>query len=1045
MRVEISVGGGAWTQGGVHLFINQSVALRLSSTAGVSSIRWEIYEYPEGWTAPSGWSTDGNGVVYALTNGTSPPEFTPATVATGWGKWLIRIFANGSGVPVDDTAGLSILSPNGFEDVGFMEKNQFDTTRNWIGALKRTIRTMDAALTSGGGSGGGGGGGAATNPPSGTGSITGFDENHIYVWDMSETSNTSAFAQNGYGNASLALSIVGCSPGFLTTMGPAARFQVAASGFAYATRGYFGVGNTYELLYAGFTGVDASFFTAEFLIQPLTANMVGEFFLGDAAGDNKVQILYANTGINVRVRSAAGTELRFWAPGDSGVVTVDGESVYGFSHALSAWHHVMLTNESGTWKLYVDGVLLATRTGGPAAPSVPGMNPRFGVNKTGDARSLGTASGAWAYARNVRISKCARTLTYAQQVYNAAVAANQVVPVNPGPYVPPPYTSPASNPAGAAGNYAVVDSEHIYAWDMDGGGVGAWYNNTGHGTLSTVLYPKGIAGSTLTALGQAQLFEPLPYAVVGRIASTNNGYYTEYVAGGDDMLIYDEKWFSVEFLIQPRTAGMLGELFIGKSTTDKVQILYANTGINVSIKKSNGATTTFFVNGDANTSTVETQLVHTLSHALNVWHHVLLTCENGTWKLYADGVLLKTVTGGPLAPNAADMAIRFGADKASNTFSIPASGGIMGVWGACRNLRISKCARTATYAQEVCTSASVGVAPPAQAGGGTGTVQVWAGYDPSTQFGGLPNNQSSKVQTYTVTTDSWTNTTNFSSFALDGQSNVVAKNNVAWFLTNGSGGTLIRLVSSNATTGILAAGSPSLPASNSLSEPRYSSGIYGLGITVADVIYTLIQRTYNSTLETTATMYNDVILYSVISQTWAVVNSNLTASMDVSSYTTLNSDPSKLYYFETGHQYGSAFPATTQKLHLYSLPTTTSAVATYGVNGASYDRITFASATPSGSMASSTDLYFYTVPNDFKVSKMATATGVITARSTLPANAIYSPGAAWSDGCIQFSGGKDINTGTLMTTVWRYDINADAYIAKTALPGATYGPASVGV
>ena len=157
--LKASINGGAASTGGLTATSGQSVQLSADATAtlGARSYRFRIYEFPEGFTQPSGWSTDADGT-YFYAAGATPPVFAAPTLPL-WGKVLVDLTLNGgdAGIGpnsnedmVDRATAIQTLSPNGLEDIAFDEDGQFasgeDIDRQWAGALKRTLRTIDDLL-----------------------------------------------------------------------------------------------------------------------------------------------------------------------------------------------------------------------------------------------------------------------------------------------------------------------------------------------------------------------------------------------------------------------------------------------------------------------------------------------------------------------------------------------------------------------------------------------------------------------------------------------------------------------------------------------------------------------------------------------------------------------------------------------------------------------------------------------------------------------------------------------------------------------------------
>lgn len=155
-QLTVRKNGGAPVTGAVTCTWEDTIRLRLASTAGVRSCRFEIYGYPDGWSAPTGWTEDTDRrVIYA--DGTDPDDFDlPTAVSNRWGKWLLRALVDGA---TDEATALEIESVNGLHALPPGEGFQFGgAAQSWGKHLEINLRLLDAFITSGGGGGG---------PPSG--------------------------------------------------------------------------------------------------------------------------------------------------------------------------------------------------------------------------------------------------------------------------------------------------------------------------------------------------------------------------------------------------------------------------------------------------------------------------------------------------------------------------------------------------------------------------------------------------------------------------------------------------------------------------------------------------------------------------------------------------------------------------------------------------------------------------------------------------------------------------------------------------------------
>lgn len=168
IKLTVSIDGGAPilgpVQGGVVVVGNNVVQLGHQNTSGAKKYRFEIYDYPPGFTTPAGWTQDsGQRVMYYM--GPTPPSFTIPAASTVWGNWILRLIIDDGVRPsqifqgeteqaddlIDDSLGLRRAHASGFLDVAFGEKNQIDQLRHAVHALKTDIRLMAGAVLAGGG------------------------------------------------------------------------------------------------------------------------------------------------------------------------------------------------------------------------------------------------------------------------------------------------------------------------------------------------------------------------------------------------------------------------------------------------------------------------------------------------------------------------------------------------------------------------------------------------------------------------------------------------------------------------------------------------------------------------------------------------------------------------------------------------------------------------------------------------------------------------------------------------------------------------------
>jgi hypothetical protein len=145
-KLRVSLNGGAIQTGGIEADYGDVVQLSAEHVATVDSFQWEIWEFPDGFTCPAGWSTNASGF-YFYAGGATPPAFTLPASNTLWGKYFFRLKINGGIKPeyVDDRTAVKLPAPNGTEDIGFLESNQFDP-REGVGAIKHNLRLLEDVL-----------------------------------------------------------------------------------------------------------------------------------------------------------------------------------------------------------------------------------------------------------------------------------------------------------------------------------------------------------------------------------------------------------------------------------------------------------------------------------------------------------------------------------------------------------------------------------------------------------------------------------------------------------------------------------------------------------------------------------------------------------------------------------------------------------------------------------------------------------------------------------------------------------------------------------
>jgi hypothetical protein len=158
IKLRVSVNAGAPQEGqadGVTIDYDDALVFSINDVAGVDSALFRIYEFPDGFAEPSGWSTSSeDGAYYYLSKNGAPPPTVAAPPSPLWGDFLCDVKVNQGkrqGVNVsdlyDNSLGLTLPSPNGVPDFPYQEDKQFNTQRSWVSKLKNLARTVSAGVS----------------------------------------------------------------------------------------------------------------------------------------------------------------------------------------------------------------------------------------------------------------------------------------------------------------------------------------------------------------------------------------------------------------------------------------------------------------------------------------------------------------------------------------------------------------------------------------------------------------------------------------------------------------------------------------------------------------------------------------------------------------------------------------------------------------------------------------------------------------------------------------------------------------------------------
>jgi hypothetical protein len=156
-KLLVSVNGGALTSGGIDVPSGATLQFSGESTVGWKQQRYELYEYPEGFATPIGWTLAADGTLFYASTAV-PPLVTLPPNYTLWGPWSPRlkineaIDDNATTIPnlIDETTICNMLSPRGQRMIAALEGVQFCTPttlqKRWVRTLQRNQRILEGTL-----------------------------------------------------------------------------------------------------------------------------------------------------------------------------------------------------------------------------------------------------------------------------------------------------------------------------------------------------------------------------------------------------------------------------------------------------------------------------------------------------------------------------------------------------------------------------------------------------------------------------------------------------------------------------------------------------------------------------------------------------------------------------------------------------------------------------------------------------------------------------------------------------------------------------------
>lgn len=137
--------GGALESGNVVAAHSDVVQLRAESKVGwgYPVALWELYDFPDGYTLPAGWTLHATTGAYYYSGNEDPPSFTLPASTTLWGKFMPRLYILGGTQSTyrDSSTGIKILSPAGLHDVARYETDQFG---GYVNEIQKDLRILES-------------------------------------------------------------------------------------------------------------------------------------------------------------------------------------------------------------------------------------------------------------------------------------------------------------------------------------------------------------------------------------------------------------------------------------------------------------------------------------------------------------------------------------------------------------------------------------------------------------------------------------------------------------------------------------------------------------------------------------------------------------------------------------------------------------------------------------------------------------------------------------------------------------------------------------
>ncbi len=142
---QVRVNGGAPDTGSVAAVVGDTIQPTVASMAtwGSPVARWEIYDFPDGFALPAGWTEDVTSEVYYYLGNSDPPAFD----VDPWGAYELVVYATVGGTRVSDRVEVLVESDAGLKDLGRGEGALYGgLKKRWVAKIQENLRVLEAGL-----------------------------------------------------------------------------------------------------------------------------------------------------------------------------------------------------------------------------------------------------------------------------------------------------------------------------------------------------------------------------------------------------------------------------------------------------------------------------------------------------------------------------------------------------------------------------------------------------------------------------------------------------------------------------------------------------------------------------------------------------------------------------------------------------------------------------------------------------------------------------------------------------------------------------------